>query len=77
VVGVTLLEAQAPLPHSESFSPDALARLEPAERARWAGLAPELERYANDELFADLVAQTVARISGWPASGSGAARTRR
>jgi AcrR family transcriptional regulator len=63
VVGVTLLEAQAPLPHTETFQPDALARLKPEERARWESLAPELTRYANDELFADLVAQTITRIA--------------
>jgi AcrR family transcriptional regulator len=62
VVGVSVLEARAPLPLLESFEP-ALARLEPDERARWTAFAPELARYANDELFADLVAQTIARIA--------------
>ena len=62
VVGVSVLEARAPLPLLESFEP-AFARLEPDQRARWQAYAPELARYANDELFADLVAQAVARIA--------------
>jgi AcrR family transcriptional regulator len=77
VVGVTLLEARAPLPHTETFEPDALARLKPDERTRWERLAGELDRYANDELFADLVAQTLYRISGSLSSGSAARRSRR
>jgi AcrR family transcriptional regulator len=77
VVGVTLLEARAPLPHTETFEPDALARLKPDERTRWERLAGELDRYANDELFADLVAQTLDRISGSLSSGSAARRSRR
>jgi|EndMetStandDraft_8_1072994.scaffolds.fasta_scaffold117646_1 AcrR family transcriptional regulator len=77
VVGVTVLEAQAPLPHTETFEPEALARLKPDERARWESLAVELDRYANDELFADIVRQTVSRISESLANGSAARRSRR
>jgi hypothetical protein len=62
VVGITVLEARSPLPHTKTFESDALDRLPPAERRRWEALAPELDRYANDELFADIVAQTLARL---------------
>jgi AcrR family transcriptional regulator len=62
VVGVSLLDAQAPLPHTDSFQPEALARLKPAERERWEHLGAELDRYDSDALFTDIVAQTVARL---------------
>jgi hypothetical protein len=71
VVGLTVLEARSPLPHTKTFQADALDRLAPDERRRWETLAPELDRYANDELFADLVAQTLTRLRGHLTSRTG------
>lgn len=63
VVGVTMLEVQAPLPHTDTFRADRLGELGPDERERWLGLAPAIAAYGNDDFFESLVTQTIARLA--------------
>jgi AcrR family transcriptional regulator len=56
--GTVVLENAAPLVNSAGL----FAHLPEAERARWDPIAKHLARYDDDDLFADVVADTVARL---------------
>jgi AcrR family transcriptional regulator len=56
--GTVLLENAAPLTHSSR----AFDRLPDPDRARWRPIAVHLVRYRDDDLFEDLVADTLVRL---------------
>jgi AcrR family transcriptional regulator len=58
--GVVVLENAAPLTHGTAL----LDGLPEADRPRWQPLMRHLARYTDDALFADLVAETLARLHG-------------
>jgi AcrR family transcriptional regulator len=60
-VGLLWLEVSAPLPHP-GLAEAAMAHLPSSAWPRWRRLAAGLESYSNDDLFNDLVAQTLTRL---------------
>jgi hypothetical protein len=53
-----MLENAAPLPHAAGT----LQALPGVDRARWHPLLAHLTLYGNDDLFADVVADTLVRL---------------
>jgi len=60
--GVLALEVAAPLPHAARQGAAMVATLPPAERERWRPIIDALARYGNDDLFADIVEETIGRL---------------
>jgi hypothetical protein len=56
--GTVVLENAAPLPHAAGT----LQALPGVDRARWHPLLAHLTLYGNDDLFADVVADTLVRL---------------
>jgi AcrR family transcriptional regulator len=56
--GTVMLENAAPLVHSAGV----FDNLPAPDRARWRPIAAHLARYRDDDLFADLTADTIARL---------------
>jgi AcrR family transcriptional regulator len=56
--GTIMLENAAPLAHSSRV----FDHLSDADRARWRPIAAHLASYSDDDLFADLTADTLARL---------------
>lgn len=60
-IGVLWLEVNAPLPQT-GLTDSALAHLPITSRRRWKSLTRTWRRYDNDDLFDDLVADTLDRL---------------
>lgn len=60
-IGVLWLEVNAPLPQT-GLTDSALAQLPITSRRRWKSLTRTWRRYDNDDLFDDLVADTLDRL---------------
>lgn len=60
-IGVLWLEVNAPLPQT-GLTDSALAQLPIMSRRRWKALTRTWRRYDNDDLFDDLVADTLDRL---------------
>jgi hypothetical protein len=60
-VGLLWLEVSAPLPHT-GLTEAAMAHLPSSVWPRWRQLAEGLQSYGNDDLFNDLVTQTLTRL---------------
>jgi AcrR family transcriptional regulator len=58
--GLVVLENAAPLTHGSAL----LDGLPEADQPRWQPLLRYISRYTDDDLFADLVAETLARLHG-------------
>jgi TetR/AcrR family tetracycline transcriptional repressor len=58
--GLVVLENAAPLTHGSAL----LDGLPEIDRPRWQPLMRYISRYSDDDLFGDLVAETVARLHG-------------
>jgi AcrR family transcriptional regulator len=61
-VGITLQEVRAPLPHAAAKAQQMLDDLTTEAHPRWTGLIDELTDYTNDDLFEDVIADTVERL---------------
>jgi AcrR family transcriptional regulator len=61
-LGITIQEIEAPLPHAASNATKMLAGLSESARPRWRPIVDELAHYSDDDLFDDLVADTLARL---------------
>lgn len=61
--GTVVLEIAAPLPHAAWFGTRMLGAAPPeVDQQRWRSMVEHLNGYSDDDLFADLVADTMARL---------------
>lgn len=61
-LGITIQEIEAPLPHAAANSATMLAALSESARPRWRPIVDALAHYSDDDLFDDLVADTLTRL---------------
>jgi AcrR family transcriptional regulator len=61
-VGVLVLEAMADVAHSVEMGVATLPQVPEPARRRWTALLGELADYSDDDLFEDLITETVARL---------------